>query len=318
MCHLRGHAPDKRERFGIYEGTDGGITVNCFNCGFMTGWKPHSQIGKKLVNFLTTLNVPREDIDRLRFEAFRESNDIKSKDFTLKGSITGKWKMIDEPPADLKSVREWLSLNCEDKDFLEIITYADRRNFLDVDKIYWSPDRTNFFNKRLVIPYFHNGEMVGWTGRLASDGKSTLPKYLSSMPPQYIYGLDNQRDYDRKYVIINEGIIDALVTDGVGVLHNKLHEDQAALIDALPGEKIFCPDRDKDGDEIIETAIEYKWYVAFPNWGRDRNGKVIKDAGHAVEVYGHLLTVKSIIESREKDSYNIRIKRKMDRVTYDY
>lgn len=316
LCHLRGHGADKRERFGIFETPDGSITVNCFNCGFMTGWKPHSQIGKKMVFFLQSINVSQEDINKLRFEAFREANDVESKALKLTGNITSKWKPVDKMPKDLRTITEWAMLECDDKDFMRVVEYAAKRG-LDLAKVCWSPDKENQFNKRLTIPYYYNDELVGWTGRVATDGGTKLTKYHTHMPPQFIYGIDAQRDYDKEFIIISEGIIDAVVTDGIGVLHNKIHENQAAVINNLPGTKILCPDRDKDGEDLIETAIENKWHVAFPNWGKD-NGRIIKDAGHAAEVYGHLLTIKSIIDSREKDSYNIRIKRKMDRMNNGY
>ena len=318
LCHHRGHGADKRERFGIYETPDGSITVNCFNCGFMTGWKPHAQIGKKMVFFLQSINVPQEDINALRFEAFREANDVESKVLTLTGSITKKWTPVDKTPKDLQPIQFWADEGCTDKDFNRVVEYAYSRNILDSNKMYWSPDKENFFNKRLTIPYYYNDKLVGWSGRVATDGDTKLTKYHTHMPPQYIYGLDEQRDYDKEFIIIREGIIDALITDGVGVLHNKIHENQAALINALPGTKILCPDRDKDGDNLIETAIENRWHVAFPNWGKDSNGKIIKDAGHAAQEYGHLLMMKSIIDSRERDSYNIRIKRKMDKMNNGY
>ena len=318
LCHHRGHNPDKRERFGLYESTDGSITVNCFNCGFMTGWKPHTQLGKKMVFFLQNIGVPREDIDKLRFEAFREANDVETKSIKLAGSITGKWKPVKNLPKDLKSIKEWAEEGCDDKNFLRVVEYAIGRNIFDPEKLFWSPDKDHSFNRRLTIPYFYRGDIVGWTGRIITNGANQATKYHTYMPQQYIYGLDNQQDYDKKFIIISEGVLDALITDGVGVLHNKIHENQAALINNLPGTKIFCPDRDKDGDALIESAIENKWYVSFPKWGKDSKGNIIKDAAHAAEVYGHLLTIKSIIESRENDSYNIRIKRKMDRIDYGY
>ena len=318
LCHDRGHGADKRERFGIYESPDGSITVNCFNCGFMTGWKPSTQIGKKMAYFLQQIGVPREDIDQLRFAAFREANDVETKELKLQGAITSKWIPAKKLPKDLKSIAEWADEGCEDRNFMKVVEYAASRGILGAEKLFWSPDKLNAFNRRVVIPYFYNDEIVGWTGRLATEGKSEITKYHTSMPPQYIYGLDNQRDYDKQFVIVSEGIIDAYITDGIGVLHNKIHENQAALINAVPATKILCPDRDKDGDDLIETAIENRWYVAFPKWGKDSKGRVIKDASHAAEVYGHLLTIKSIIDSRERDSYNIRIKRKLDRTEHGY
>jgi len=315
LCHLRGQTMDKRERFGIID-VEGGMNINCFNCGFTTGWRPESLLGDKMIFFLTALGVPEEDVKRLKFEAFREANNIKSKEFTLKGSITAKWEEIDLVE-NCHPMRFWIENDCDDADFLKAIEYTDSRNILDIDKVYWTPSKKRMFNKRFIFPFFYKGKIVGYTGRLSGKPPNkNVPKYLSEMPPSFIYGIDNQQD--KEFIIVNEGMLDGVVTDGIGVLHNKINADQANLINSLPGQKILCPDRDKDGDELIETAIENKWSVAFPHWGRNKQGTPVKDASEAVEIYGHLLTLKSIVESREKDSDKIRQKRKLDRVTHGY
>ncbi len=317
LCHLRGQSSDKRERFGIIY-VDDGMTLNCFNCSFMTGWRPGSLLGDKMIFFLGALGVPEEDVKRLKFETFREANNIKTKGFTLKGSITAKWHEIDLVE-ECQPLRFWIENECNDKDFLSAISYTKKRNLLDIDKVYWTPNKKRLFNKRFVFPFFYKGKIVGYTGRLSKDGvDKSIPKYLSEMPPSFIYGIDDQQDHEQKFIIVNEGITDAVVTEGIGVLHNKINADQAALINSLPGEKILCPDRDKDGDELIEIAIENKWCVAFPSWGRDEKGGPVKDASKAAELYGQLLTLKSIVDTREKDSHAIRVKRKMDRMTYGY
>ena len=315
LCHLRGQSADKRERFGIIE-VEGGMNVNCFNCGFTTGWRPQSQLGDKMVFLLTALGVPDEDVKRLKFEAFREASNIKSKEFKLKGSITAKWHEIDLVE-NCHPMRFWLDNNCEDPDFIKALTYTDSRDILDLDKIYWTPSKKRMFNKRFIFPFFYKGKIVGYTGRLSGKPPNkNVPKYLSEMPQSYIYGLDDQEG--KEFIVVNEGMIDAMVTDGIGVLHNKINADQVTLINNLPGQKILCPDRDKDGDELIEIAIENKWFVAFPNWGRNKDGEPIKDAAEAVEHFGHLLTLKSIVATREKDAHAIRMKRKLDRVTHGY
>lgn len=275
-------------------------------------------LGDKMVFFLGALGVPEEDVKRLKFETFREASNIKTKGFTLKGSITAKWHEIDLVKG-CQPLRFWIENECDDKDFLAAVSYIDKRNLLDIDKVYWTPNKRRLFNKRFVFPFFYKGKIVGYTGRLSKDSADkSIPKYLSEMPPSFIYGIDGQQDHKQKFIIVNEGITDAVVTDGIGVLHNKINTDQATLINSLPGTKILCPDRDKDGDELIEIAIENKWYVAFPNWGRDATGGPVKDASKAAELYGQLLTLKSIVDSREKDSHAIRIKRKLDRMTHGY
>ena len=273
-------------------------------------------LGYKIIFFLTALGVAEEDVKRLKFETFREANNIRSTEFKLKGAITAKWHEI-ELIEDCHPMRFWIENDCKDKDFLKAIEYTDSRSLLDIDKVYWTPSKKRMFNKRFIFPFFYKGKIVGYTGRLSGEPPSkNVPKYLTEMPPSYIYGIDDQQD--KKYIIVNEGMTDAVVTDGIGVLHNKINADQINLINSLPGQKILCPDRDKDGHELIQIAAENKWAVAFPNWGRNKKGEPVKDASEAVELYGHLLTLKSIIDSRTKGSHAIRMKRKLDKVKHGY
>lgn len=320
MCHHRGHSSDKRERFGIIF-IEGGVNVNCFNCGFGAGWRPGSLLNDKMELFLTTLGVPEEDVKRLRFEAFRESTNQQSHKIKLKGAITSKWTEISFLK-NCHTIQYWLDNNCQDRNFLQVLQYAIDRDILDEDKMYWTScaePRERKYSRRIVVPYYYKGKIVGFTGRLATDSnKKGISKYMQEMPISYIYGIDAQHDYNKKFIIINEGIFDAMITDGIGILHNNINEDQVALINSLPGQKILCPDRDKDGDILIDIAIRNKWAVTFPKWGCDKFRNTIKDAASAAETYGQILTVKSIIDNRETDPENIKIKRKMDKIDYDY
>jgi hypothetical protein len=318
LCHLRGHNADQKQRFGILFSPGGAVGANCFNCGFSASWQPGQELSRGMVFLLNGIGVPKSDVDKLRFNAFVNKSNVHSfGGGILKGSITEKWRPVEEPMPDCHTIRFWLQNNCDDENFIKVVEYAISRNILDIDKMAWTPHKDFMFNKRLTIPYYYRGELVGWTGRLAFGGGSA-PKYHNNMPVNFIYGLDDQDDYDKKYVIINEGVIDAIVTDGIGVLHNNINDEQAAVINKVPAQKILCPDRDASGDGLIEIAIENKWAVAFPNWRRDDKGRIIKDASQAAERYGHILTIKSIIDTAETDSFAIRMKRKLDRNAYGY
>jgi len=62
------------------------------------------------------------------------------------------------------------------------------------------------------------------------------------------------------------------------------------------------PDFDKAGMDTVNVAVKRGWAVAFPEWDDD-----IKDASDAVERYGRLFTVRSILESVETSSTKIKI-----------
>ena len=64
---------------------------------------------------------------------------------------------------------------------------------------------------------------------------------------------------------------------------------------------MLLPDFDAAGKETIEIAIKHGWAVSFPPW------EDVKDACDAVNKYGRLFTVRSVLESVETSSTKIKI-----------
>ena len=91
----------------------------------------------------------------------------------------------------------------------------------------------------------------------------------------------------------------------VGILSNNINDAQADLVDSLGKDVIVVPDRDESGQKIIDTAIEYGWSVAFPDWEDD-----VKDVSDAVDKYGKLYTLWSIINSAQQSKIKIELMRK--------
>jgi hypothetical protein len=75
------------------------------------------------------------------------------------------------------------------------------------------------------------------------------------------------------------------------------------IVDSLNREVIVVPDRDKAGMELVQAAMEYGWNVAFPEWEKD-----IKDASDAVQRYGQLFTMKTILNSVETSNLKIQLR----------
>jgi len=106
--------------------------------------------------------------------------------------------------------------------------------------------------------------------------------------------------------VVCEGLIDAILLDGVSVMGNSVTPEQAHLIDKLGIRVVLCPDRDRPGKQLIEQAMELGWDVSFPPWSHD-----CKDAGDAVSKYGRLLTLSSIMEHATDNRIKIQVKTKM-------
>jgi DNA primase len=167
---------------------------------------------------------------------------------------------------------------------------------------YWTPEQAYNLHKRLIIPFTWHNEIIGYTARAVSDNVS--PKYYSQYDTDYVYNIDRQRPTS-KFVIIVEGPIDAMAIDGVAILGNECSETQADIIDGLAREVIVVPDRDRAGVKLIDAAVEYGWHVSFPVWQ-----ETCKDVSAAVEQYGKLFVLKSILDARETSRLKIELKKK--------
>lgn len=307
LCVAMGTTADKRKRFGVMFESDGTIGVHCFNCTFVTKWTPGALIGEKIEFLLRHIGTSDDDIRKLKFQAFREkeAGDIfKTPELEL--SIKTNWTTT-SLPKNSKPILEWLEIFPNDPNLLKCAMYALSRGFPDMSNIYWSPSQKFLWNKRIILPFTYNGKVVGYCGRYFEEQPNELEirRYENRFPEHFVYGLDSQRSYNRKYVILTEGVIDAIMVDGVSTM-GSVSKHQANIINSLGKEIIVLPDFDSNGSHLVDSALEYNWYVSFPNW--DNN---IKDASEASQKYGRLLTVQSIIYGIERNSTAIRIKRKI-------
>jgi DNA primase len=153
----------------------------------------------------------------------------------------------------------------------------------------------------VLIPFFQDGKIVGYTGRKITEGK---PKYLTDAQPGYVFNIDRQTD-DREYLIVVEGQFDAIAVDGVAIMSNDPNPTQVARINQLGKKVIVVPDRDKPGAKMIETALANGWSVSMPDWEDD-----IKDCADAMKRYGRLYTLFTILESREDSEIKIQLMKK--------
>jgi DNA primase len=143
---------------------------------------------------------------------------------------------------------------------------------------------------------------MGYIGRKCREGN---PKYLTEHPPHIVFNLDRQ-PYERNFVLVFEGSIDALMLGGVAILTNEISPEQALQINALGKQVIVVPDRDKPGEVMAKQAIELGWSVSFPNWADD-----IKDAGDAIKRYGRLATMISIMQNVESNALKAQLRMKL-------
>jgi DNA primase len=166
---------------------------------------------------------------------------------------------------------------------------------------YWTPRTETKFDRRVIIPFFWQGEIVGYTARLAVRGN---PKYFTSTPAGYVFNMDRQTE-DRKFVIVTEGPFDAIAIDGVAILGSDIGDAQVDLIESLNKQIIMMPDNDSAGNKLITQALKYNWDVSFPTWY-----DTCKDINEAVLNYGKIFTLKNILDNVQSTRLKIQLHQK--------
>jgi DNA primase len=130
------------------------------------------------------------------------------------------------------------------------------------------------------------------------------PRYIHDTQPGYVFGTDLQ-GADWRYVIVVEGVFDALSIGGLAVLHADINDAQARLIRSLDREVVVVPDQDAAGLRLVDRAVELGWSVSMPEWPAD-----VKDVNDAVIRWGCVATVITIMQARETSRIKIELRRK--------
>ena len=292
-CHHNGNTADTRGRGGLISEGDT-VSFHCFNCGFKASWQPGRGVSKGLRRLLVWLGAPDDAINKLTLDVMR-----------INEGVEVKQRKIDIPtfetvplPPDAVKVSDITEFN---KFSMAILEYMAVRNLnLDDTDYYWSPSLG--YRDRLIIPFYYEKRIVGWTARTIIADKQ--PKYLTETQPGFVYGLDEQ-GHNKVFAIVCEGPVDAIHIDGCALTGSEIGDQQALLINRLAKDIYIVPDRDKAGSKLIEAAIERGWGVSLPEWDAD-----INDIGDAVAKYGRLYTLYSIASAAETSPLKIRLRAK--------
>lgn len=287
---------EKRSRGGL-KLNDQGWSYHCFNCGHTASFVLGRTLGYKATTLLEHLGVPEVEINALNLESLRHRSihgilDDRARVANAISDIS--FEEFDEfPPGSELITQEhayyWKYLRDRrvPEDFPAMTT-------IRTDGIHW-------VRQHVTIPFTYDGKIVGWSARFL-DNKS--PKYINHSQPGYVFGTELQRP-DWQYVIVVEGLFDALSIDGLAVMHNTVSDAQARLIRTLGKEIIVVPDQDKAGLELVDRAVELGWSVSIPDWSAD-----VKDVNDAVVKFGKLATLLTIMQSRETSRIKIELRKK--------
>jgi hypothetical protein len=281
-------------RGGIRVENDG-FVYHCFNCGFAAGWTPGKILSKNTKSLFQWIGMNEIDIGKLNLAALK----IKDDQPVLKKALN--LVLLEKPlPDECKSINEWVQEGSQDPDLATAIEYVLDRG-MQYDWYNWHWSATPGFRDRIIIPFYQDGKVVGYTGRKVKPGN---PKYLTDSQSGYVFNLDRQV-WNRQYVIVVEGQFDAIAIDGVAIMTNEPNDAQIARLTALNKEIIVVPDKDRPGAKMLKSAIANGWSASLPPWGDD-----IKDVADAVKKYGRLYVLATILHYKVSGEIKINLMKK--------
>ena len=307
-CHHRGHGHDKRHRGNLMINPDGVIGYNCYNCGFKTRFDGIN-VSKNFELLLQWLGVSDNDIQAAKLELLKNKIDGIEPDVINPEFFFNKNFNEVDLPADAVPLISIIESEEFSDDFISVIEYLQTRGnaiALNYD-YYWSSNTKHDMNKRIIIPFYYDHKIVGWTARYIGKPPAGTPRYYNShLQPGYLFNNEVMDKHTRKYVLLVEGPFDAIAVDGVGVLGSELSKEQLAWLLQCDKEIVVVPDRQRKNQGLIDAALDNNWYVSFPEWEDS-----IKDCADASARYGRIYTIKSILESKTKSALQIKVKRQM-------
>ena len=292
-CQHNGNSADTRGRGGLISEGDT-VSYHCFNCGYKVSWQPGRPVSHKLRKLLQWLGCSDDTITKLTFDVMRLNEGVEVAERKIE---LPTFETVPLPP-DAVKIADITEFN---KFSIAVVEYMAQRGLnLDDTEYYWSPSLA--YRDRLIIPFYYEKRIVGWTARTITADKK--PKYLTETQPGFVYGLDEQ-NYKKVFAIVCEGQIDAIHIDGCALGGSEINDAQTLLINKLNKDIIVVPDRDPAGSKLVERAIELGWQVSMPEWDQD-----INDIGDAVDKYGRLYTLYSVVSAAESSPLKIRLRAK--------
>jgi hypothetical protein len=296
-CHHNGQTRDTRKRGGIKQIGNDSFQYHCFNCNFKAGWTPGKQISRNTKKLFLWLGLSESDVGKLNLIALK----IKEKAaVTTPQSINLDLHEISLPD-NTKSIDQWVLEQKPHDDLLDVIDYVIEQRKMNWEWYDWHWSEMPGYRDRVIVPFYQNHKIVGYTARKISSGN---PKYLTESQSGYVFNIDKQ-NLDKQFVILTEGPFDAISIDGIALLTNEPNNAQIVRINSLNREVICVPDRDRAGSKLLNYCISNNWSVSLPPWGEE-----IKDVADAVKKFGRLYTLITILHYKIQGEIKIQLLKK--------
>lgn len=295
-CTHNGETRDRRSRGNIIFSSSG-ISYNCYNCQYRASWKDSSPIvGKKITNLISWMGASNDEIYDMKNQMRTMFNDGDQPRIKRTEYVHLSFNDMDLPK-NAKKIDYWLNQENIPEDFLDVISYLHKRGnrLFYNDTYYWTPIKEYNLNRRVIIPFYWENKLVGYTARSIDPNEKI--RYLNFKQQDYIFNTEKIKE-DHKFIMVTEGPLDALSINGIAVLGGNMTTKQVGWLKQQKKEIIIIPDGDSVGGNLKKIAIKNSWTLARPDW---LISKTYKDVADAVKNLGAAYVVADIIKCR-KDS----------------
>ena len=283
---------DYKKRGG-FKFEDNITSYNCFNCGHTAIHDPitYNGFSKQMIEVLTSFNVPEDQYKQLNLSVVVNKG-INGEISHIKTVVDPDTKLVPiELPSFfiplMQSDDTWSTIA---KEYLQFDRDIDPSSypFYILHPTKKLPVIERNWRGRLIIPYYRNNSVVFYQGRDLRDFSKMRYNNAESASQCILSDYDILfKDLD-KPLYVCEGFFDAISIKAVAIFGNRFKPGQIKILNSTKRNKVYIPDRTKDGQTAALQAIDEGWGISIPDFGD------CKDVSAAVHKYGLLYCLKTI------------------------
>lgn len=290
--------------------SNGSIGYSCFNCGAAYRYEEFSgALSRKFRKLLVDFGVPEIEISSLLFMV-RTGN--KEKEQPEQEKITLKTLTANEENtavATISQPEDWIPLLSTDHEEhseyqLRLIDYLEKRG-IAADEFPFFFSMNDRMKNRIIIPFYRKDRLIYWQARSIDPNEKKRYDQYTGPRKAVLFNHDKLFEWSNAPLFICEGVFDALPVYGIATLTSSPTKAQISLLKKSKRRLVFVIDKDSNGKNFADAALQNGWDIVFTEQGTD-------DIGESIEKYGLLFTyyqlMREIIPSGSKkaDLYLMR------------
>ena len=279
----------------------GNIVYNCWNCSTTCVFEELSgKISKKFRSVLNDYGITDTEISAAINTAFFNKPEPETTVITLASltKVNTQTPNISLPDNSIKIGSTEQHIDTQ----IELLEYLQARKVPEDYPMYFSTNER--FKKRVIIPFYRNGKVIYWQARSIVPGEKKRYDNSPNAREAVMFNMDQLNSYSVQPLFVSEGVFDALMFNGIGLLGSKLTEAKKKLLHESNRRKIFIIDKDKNGQKLAEEVLSNGWEIAFVPDGADDINTCVQRFGRTWTAY-HMM--RNIPRNADEAQLAIRI-----------